>query len=136
MERAIIQLVYREGRSRGSESHLAQGWEIFVFIRADRAVPLAVLLSPLSLRKTETPNNREGKVSEHSDKETIKAHSSHGEVLILAALWGIPHTHSLWTRQLGLQMVMSRLLGAETKRGPHAAFPAASQSKTHVSNPS
>lgn len=132
MERAIIQLVYRAGRSRGSEPHLAQGWEIFVFIRADRAAPLAVLLSLLSLRNTETPNNREEK---SLNIQTFKF-SSHGEVLVLAALWGIPHTHSLWTWQLSPQLVMSRLLGAETKQGPHAAFPAASQSKTHVNNPS
>lgn len=47
----IIQLVYSEGRSKGSEPHLAQGWETFVFIGTDRAAPLAALLSLLSLGK-------------------------------------------------------------------------------------
>lgn len=46
------------GRSRGSEPHLAQGWEIFVFMRMDRDAPR---LSLLSLGKTVTPQSRDGK---------------------------------------------------------------------------
>lgn len=46
-----------EGRSQGSEPHLAQGCQTFVFIGADRAAPLAALLSRLSLGGTPTPCN-------------------------------------------------------------------------------
>ena len=89
------------GRSQGSEPHLAQGWEIFVFMRMDRDAPR---LSLLYLGKTVTPQSRDGKkkiLCIFQTRRGWKAHSRHSEVLVLAALWGILHTHSLWTWQAG-----------------------------------
>ncbi|KAG8013107.1 hypothetical protein GBF38_021320 [Nibea albiflora] len=80
-----IQLVHGKGRSQRSEPHLAQGWEIFVFIRTDRAAPLTALLSLLSLGKTVTLQSMEEKLCAYSDEERIEARSSHGEVSVLAA---------------------------------------------------
>ncbi|CAJ1074699.1 hypothetical protein GBF38_021320 [Xyrichtys novacula] len=48
------------GRLQGSQPHLAEGWEIFVFIRTDRTAPLAALLSLLSVGGTVTPQSEEG----------------------------------------------------------------------------
>lgn len=97
MERTIIQLVYREGRSRGSEPHLAQGWEIFCLHSYGQGCASRSAAVTAISEKDRNAQQWGGKVSEHSDNEGIKAHSSHGEVLVLAAVWGMLHTHSLWT---------------------------------------
>lgn len=102
-----MQLVHRERRSRGSETHLARGCEIFVFIRTDRAAPLAALLSPLSIGKT-----HKHAFTARGEKTRVKAHSSDGK-----ALWGILQDHRLWVNPARMLVGMSRLVGAERKSG-------------------